>query len=69
LPVEIFEGHETGDTVKVFGRIALVGAFNRRELANRPINCLVGQIFGCGTAAAIEDGDQPPADGFIVRLA
>src|SRR6185312_12234773 len=57
--------HETGDALYVFGRIAFVGAFNRRQLANRAINGLVGKIFGPGAAAEVEDGYQTSANGFV----
>jgi hypothetical protein len=65
LPVEIFERYETGDALYVFGRIALVGAFDRRQLANRAIKGFVGQFFGRGAAAIVEDGYQASAYGLV----
>jgi hypothetical protein len=51
--------------VNVFGRISLVGIFNRGQLANRAIYGLVGQVLGCGTAAAVEESYQTSANGFV----
>jgi len=58
LPVEIFERHETGDALDVFGRIALVGAFNRRQLANSPI-MVSSARSSARSSRGVENGYQP----------
>jgi hypothetical protein len=52
--------------VKVFGRIALVGVFNRTQLANRAINSLVGQVLGRGATSAVKESYQTSANVFVL---